>query len=199
MNRRGLLKALATTAANFYLIPNTLLKVVAATDRAHGVASPTTGHVPAQDQIDMPLDEKWEVVLAGMVTTPSGRLLAAAIDRSGDELRALILNHRRVAAVWQRVSGLEWTEKIFQCLYDQRRRCPREDGGRRFQDALRELAVVLSKYGSAGLARDTSILAQGLMALPDRSYQEVLAMWRSNSKPLEEYETATFAIYAVDQ
>jgi hypothetical protein len=80
----------------------------------------------------------------------------------------LVLNNKRVAAIWRRVDGLAWAQEVFECLGDVHRVFPYARDGRMFSDCICRFASVLQKYGSPQLARDLTILKRALKPARDK-------------------------------
>jgi hypothetical protein len=141
-----------------------------------GAAPHAFAELPAQPAV---LRQRMAAARVELERTEIGREFDVALHRHFTEIRALVNNNKRTAAVWRRIGGPAWIGEALQCLLDHRRVFPQQLQGRSFSDCWSQLTAVLHRYGSAPLVEDLKKLGPELRAFAGRSYDELLAAWET--------------------
>jgi hypothetical protein len=128
---------------------------------------------PAGEQIAAARDE--------VVATAAGGLIADSFRRHFPEVRVLANRNKRVQAVWRRINGGQWATEVCQCLANRTRALPLRLAGNTLEQSMGELLKVLRKYASLELVKDAEMLVPILSCVAGRTYNEVLAQWRSGA------------------
>jgi hypothetical protein len=131
--------------------------------------------VPAQRAADVKAVSK---IQGELLNTPEGQYCFQVFARHQSEVRNLIENNKRVAAVWHRNGGPGVLRAALQTVEIRGQALPTEIQGQPFAERVGRILQAFVKYGSAVLARDCLEFGEVLSDLGGRTYDEILAIVR---------------------
>ena len=114
-----------------------------------------------------------------VVRTEAGNKLLHAVRRHEDEVRSLINTNRRIAAAWRSNGGPQILTGIFRAIRVPGQPLPSEVEGRTLIERLTAIQRVLERYASPALSNDLTRYVPRLAALGGLTYDQLLAILRT--------------------
>ena len=116
-----------------------------------------------------------------ILATPGGLRLLGVLRDHTDEIRALVMRHRRVATIWHRRGGPALLQGGIRGINAPASRLPPVIDGRPLGECLRAILGAFRRYGSTGLAEAVRRHGEECVELVSLSYGELLDRLRGGA------------------
>lgn len=116
-----------------------------------------------------------------ILATPYGYLLQDLYKKHVEEIRCLVNNNRRVAAVWQRNNGPAFINRVIYCVRYPEREFPNEINDLLVKESMERISEILKKYGSESLRRDVDKYREVVASMCGMTYSHILERMRDGT------------------
>ncbi len=139
------------------------------------------GEVPIEPASTLALTLAADARTARLFDSSAGRAAVAVFEKHFDEVRSLVRENLRVAAVWRRNGGPEMVQALVDSATDLGRTLPAEVGGKPFGDTVRAVLRILEEHGSSTLRADIGKYGEFLAASGGHTLAHLLRRFAGES------------------